>query len=442
MIHRTAVLITILSSPAGMGLAQQEAPGAVSPEDASVQDDAPDEARQSPGRFHLGPLYLIPYIRVGSIGFDSNVLYTPTERQPDFSISGGPGLELALPIRQASRLTVDGGVSYLYYAQTESQRRLNKYASALLAYDPFEYAPPTTEAVDEYRPQRRAWIRESYEDTNSRINLELDERVPRILEGTSADLLLPIFGRLAIQANGLREHSEVKEEARYLGNDLQKTLNKNRYLVGGALRYSVTIKTTLVAQAEQEFHRYEVDPDRDGDIARLMGGIETDRTALISGHALAGVGRFRPTDGGPDRDSTEVDIDATINFTPRTRLGGVYRQGLTLSVLSTPADEPTVFTRVGELRIEKDLWDRFDLQMYGRLTHLTTDGPVAILQPDGTLVVQERDDRSRQAGLNFGYTFRPDVRVGVDVSYTTRESNFEYFGIEGLIVGFTVNYIP
>jgi len=413
-------------------------PPASTPEEPA----APVAEAERPGRFRVGALYLTPYIRIDSIGFDSNVLYTPTERQPDFSISGGPGLEVALPIRQASRLTLDGGLSYLYYAQTESQRRLNGYAKARLAYDPFEYAPPSTEAIDEYRPPRRAWIEESYEDTNSRINLELDERVPRILEGTSAELLLPLFGRLAIQANGLREHSEVKEEARYLGNDLQRTLNKNRYLVGGALRYSVTIKTTLVAQGEQEFHRYEVDPDRDGDIARLMGGIETDTTALISGHALAGVGRFRPTDGGPDRDSTEVDVDATINFTPRTRLGGVYRQGLTLSVLSTPADEPTVFTRVGEVRLEKDLWDRFDLQLYGRLTHLTTDGPVAILQPDGTLVIEERDDRSRQAGLNFGYTFRPDVRVGVDVSYTTRESNFEYFGVEGLIVGLTVNYVP
>ncbi len=437
----TATPLLIMLASATVGLAQEMAQVEPAADDAATTT-APGESSERPGRFRAGPFYFTPYIKVGSIGFDSNVLYTQAETQPDFSVSGGPGIETTLPIRQASRLTLDTGLTYLYFARTESQRRLNAYGRVLLAYDPFEYAPAIDGAIDEYRPQRRAWIEERYENTHARISLELDERVPRTEEGTSAEILFPILGRFALQVEGQRERSEIQEEALYLGNDLRRTVNKDRYLAAGALRYSVTIKTTLVARGDKEFHRFAIEPERDGDITRLLGGVETDTTALISGHALAGVGRFHRKAGGPDRDSTEVDVDAMINFTPRTRLGGGYRQGLGLSILSTPAAEPTSLTKVSEVRIGKDLWDRFDLRMYGRLTEFTTDGPVAIVQPDGTTEVQRRDDRSQQAGLDLGYTFKPDVRIGIDVSYTTRESNFAFFDIQGFVVGFTVNYVP
>ena len=52
------------------------------------------------GRYHLGPFYVTPRLHVGPIGFDTNVLYTPTDRHPDFTVQAGPALDLVLPSLQ------------------------------------------------------------------------------------------------------------------------------------------------------------------------------------------------------------------------------------------------------------------------------------------------------------------------------------------------------
>src|SRR4249919_44191 len=90
-----------------------------------------DEAgSERPGLFRLGALYLTPYLHIGTLGIDTNVFYTATARQADFTASGGPGLEIVRPFGSESRLRVDGGLDYLYFAKTDSQRRLNGYGSA------------------------------------------------------------------------------------------------------------------------------------------------------------------------------------------------------------------------------------------------------------------------------------------------------------------------
>ena len=48
----------------------------------------------------------------------------------------------------------------------------------------------------------------------------------------------------------------------------------------------------------------------------------------------------------------------------------------------------------------------------------------------------------REAGAEFGYQFRTRVRIGVTATYTSRESPFETFGVEGLLAGLTVQYNP
>jgi hypothetical protein len=58
------------------------------------------------------------------------------------------------------------------------------------------------------------------------------------------------------------------------------------------------------------------------------------------------------------------------------------------------------------------------------------------------LVVSVRDDKTREAGIDLGYRFRSRLRVGVAATYTDRRSTIAYFGIEGLIVGLTINYTP
>ena len=411
----------------------QEAPP---PTEPTSQADAPAAEEERPGRFRVGPFYLTPYIHIGTLGYDSNALYTATEARGDFTASGGPGLEIVLPIRNVSRFTIDGALDYLYYAEHEEERRLDGYATARLDYDARRDAAP-----DEYRPSRSAFLEERYEETSQRPNLEVDERVPRTLEETRAGLSRPLFGRMGIDLGGARERHEVDEPTEFAGNDLVRTMTGDRYLADAGLRYSITFKTSLAVRGEYQADRFDFDPARDGDFWTLLVGVETDESALIAGHALFGTRIFRPQSSNFELQEPEIDVDAMWNITPRTRLGGAYRR--TLGYTAFVVEEgrtPTQSTRWMEARLEKDLGERFDVKAWGRRTLFATQSEVTVESEDGTITTAKRDDVSYQAGLSFGYRFRSRLRISIDAEYLDRNSNFDDFGIQGLLVGFAVQF--
>ncbi len=72
---------------------------------------------------------------------------------------------------------------------------------------------------------------------------------------------------------------------------------------------------------------------------------------------------------------------------------------------------------------------------------LNSDGEITVVTIDG-IQTAVRDDRVREAGVEFGYQFRTRVRIGVTAYYTTREATIETFGIDGLLAGLTVQYNP
>lgn len=411
--------------------------GQESPPPTPSAAEAPAPAEERPGRFRLGPFYLTPYIQIGTLGYDSNALYTATERVGDFTASGGPGLEIVMPIRRVSRFTLDGALDYVYFAKTEEERRLNGRALGRLDYDARRDAAP-----DEYRPPRSAFVEERYEKTSVRPNLEIDERVPRTLEATRAGLSRPLFGRMGIDLGGGRERHEVDEPTEFAGNDLRRTMTEDRYTADAGLRYSVTIKSSLAVRGGYQADRFDFDPARDGDFWTLLGGLETDESALIAGHALFGTRVFKPLSGAAELQEPEIDVDAMWNVTPRTRLGGGYRRTLGYTAFVVEEGTPTNSIRWVEARLEKDLGDRFDIRIFGRRTDLKTQSEVTVESEDGTSTTAKRDDRSYQAGASLGYRFRPRLRVSIDAEYVDRRSNFDDFGIEGLLVGFAVGFTP
>lgn len=399
--------------------------------------EAPAQAETRPGRFRIGAFYLTPYIHVGALGYDSNALYSATDPKGDFTASGGPGLEIVLPIRRVSHFTLDGALDYFYYAKIEEERRLNGYATARLDYDARRDAAP-----DEYRPPRSAFLEERYDKTSVRPSLEVDERVPRTLEETRAGLSRPLFGRMGIDLGGSRERHEVDEPTEFVGNDLRRTMTEDRYTADAGLRYSVTIKTSLAVRGGYQADRFDFDPARDGDFWTLLGGLETDASALIAGHALFGVRRLSPVSSAPDVEEPEIDVDAMWNVTPRTRLGGGYRRTLGYTAFVVEEGTPTQTTRTTEIRVEKDLGERFDVKVVGRRTLLATQAEVTVVSEDGTSTIAKRDDTSYQAELSLGYRFRSRLRISIDARYLDRRSNFDDFGVEGLLMGFAVQFTP
>lgn len=397
---------------------------------ARAQEGAPPVAAAAaprPGLIRAGSLYLTPYLHIGSLGVDTNVFYTATERQTDFTASGGPGLEIVRPLdaKANSRIRLDGAVDYLYFARTESQRKLNGHGSALL-----ELHGVKTDLV----------VEERYSQSFSRPNYQVDERLQQEVEGTRGLLKRRIAERFQVALFGERSKTRADSQD-YLGTDLQKTMSEDRYEGGGELRVALTIKTQLVGGGGLTWHRFPYLPARDGESNLAYGGFRTDETALISGHALAGMRWFRLDNGGR-RDAFYADVDAAWSLSPKTKLGARYSRDLQYSVFSTSGATPTNVYENVDVYLDKMLSRTIYLRLGGRMGWLRSDGTVTIVQPGEGVQTAVRDDTVREAGAELGYQFRSRVRIGATARYTTRTSSFDSFGIDGLLAGLTVTYNP
>ena len=379
---------------------------------------------ERPGLIRAGSFYLTPYLRIGTLGVDTNVFYTPTDRQTDFMASGGPGLEIVRPIGKESRIGLDGGMDYLWFARTESQRRLNGYGSALL----------DLEGV-----KTRFAVEERYATSFSRPNYQVNERVQQLIEGTQGLLTRRLGERFQVALVGYRRHTDT-DSVDYLGTDLGTTLTEDRYLAGGELRTALSVKTQFVVGGDHTWHRFAREPERDGESTLAYGGFRTDETALVSGRALGGARLFR-LDTGAERTIAYFDFDARWSPSPKTTFGFRGRRDLDYSAFSTAGPTPTNLHAMVEAYVDKMLSRTIYLRLFGRLGQLDSDGTITIETPDGP-VTAVRTDRIREAGAELGYQFRQRVRIGATVTYSNRRSNFDDFGVDGLLAGLTVQYNP
>ena len=165
---------------------------------------------ERPGLFRAGAFYLTPYLHIGSMGIDTNVFYSATDRQTDFTASGGPGLEVVRPFGRESRFRLDGGLDYLYFARTDSQRKLNGYGTAQL---------------DLVGVKTRLFVEERYASSYGRPSYEVNERVQQETEGTQAFLRRNLGDRFALAFFGSRERTTTDSQY-YLGTDLGNTLDR------------------------------------------------------------------------------------------------------------------------------------------------------------------------------------------------------------------------
>jgi hypothetical protein len=389
---------------------------------AGLQADEPIAVR--PGLFQAGAFYLTPYIHIGSMGIDTNVFYTPTDRQADFIASGGPGLEVVRPFAQESRFRLDGGLDYLYFAKTDSQRKLNGYGTAQL---------------DHVGVKTRLFVEEHYSSSYGRPSFEVNERVQQKTEGTQGFLRRNLGDRFALALLGSRERTTTDSQ-NYLGTDLGNTLTTDRYRAGGELRIALSVKTQFVGGGEQEWYRYPRLPERDGDSTLAYAGFRTDTTALIAGQALFGYRWFR-LDAGGERTGFYASVDAAWKLSPKTKLGVRYVRDIDYSAFATSGSTPTNLNETVEVYLDKLLASNLYFRLFGRVGSLNSDGNITIVTPDG-IESGVRDDRVREGGAGFGYQFRSRIRIGVTATYTSRRSAFETFGIEGLLAGLTVQYNP
>ena len=166
----------------------------------------------APGSIRLGPVYLTPSLRIHSIGVDTNVFYTATDRRTDFIAHGGPGLEMVVPLHGALKLRADGELAYLYFARTPSQRRLTGTGFGRLGYEGLRL---TTGA--QYR----------YSETFDRLGFEVNRRVAQTRAAGPGRP--PLRHRRAVRLGGRATAAryDVDDGQEFFGADLRTNLTRD-----------------------------------------------------------------------------------------------------------------------------------------------------------------------------------------------------------------------
>ncbi len=376
----------------------------------------------------MGPLFLTPRLRVQTLGFDSNVFYTSTDRRTDFVAAGGPGLTVVAPMRSL-RLTLDGGLTYTYFAKTESQRRMGGDARGRLAWNPGR--------VD-------AGIEEFYARTFQRPNFEVDRRVLEDRWGTRGNLGVKAVGRFGFDVSGSVMRVSVTDDEDYFGADLAGAYSRDEGLALLQLKLGLTPKTFLLVAGDYQQDRFTTDASRDADSNRLYAGFQIESETRLSGTAVGGLRLYRPADParGPSFKVPYANVSLSYQSGPRTNIGGRFSNELQNSAFEVADAANTLEYEVAELSLRQRLVGRFELRAFGRRTRQQTRGEITVVDSTGETTTGLRDDVAWEGETDLGYIFRNHVRVGVALRYTERQSTFADFGIEGLLLGATVFYVP
>jgi hypothetical protein len=382
------------------------------------------------GRFHLGPFYLTPLLRLGTVGLDTNVFYTPTDRRADFSSSGGPGLRLVMPIKGTLQLATEGSLDYIYFARTVSQRRLNKNARAGL-----EGGQGARTSIA---------LNASYNESFARPSLEVDERVEQTNKSATATLHRQLFARTSLELGGVFTRTETTAgQDPFLGTDLQRTLTYDVFAGTTELDYALTPKTRLTALGAYETRQYRLDRSRDGRTPRADFGIQTDSDTLIGGRVLVGMQWFIPeNDRTAQQRSLHADVDLTWHLSPRMQIGGGYRRALTYTSFVTVTGSPVLRSENTSAFIERELLHNIVLRITGHQLRSRTDQPVRLILKSGETTEQVRNDTTYEAVADLGYRIVSRLWAGGSVGYAQRQSNIADFGIQGLLVGAKINFTP
>jgi hypothetical protein len=391
----------------------------------------PVSPAQRPGRIHLGPLYLTPELRLGAIGVDTNVFYTPTDRRVDFRASGGPGLKAVLPLPGGLQVIGSAGVTYQYYMRTTQFRRfMGDYTGGLAWVRP---GARTQITIDAGRAE-----------TFGRAAADVDRQVGEERRFARVAIQRMMSSRTAANIGGGAERIDVTDPlGGFRGADLRAALSRDAYTANGGLGYRLTAKTSLTVEGAVGHDDFRFDPTRDADHGVVSAGIRTTSTTLLSGQILLGYTQHRPVDRTIHaEDWFYTNANVTWHITPRTDLGGGYLRDLTYSTFATLSGAPVLRRETILVNARREIVRRLDLQLEGQRQSSVTANPTRFQNAAGETLEATRRDILYSARADLGYRIGSRLRLGVTAAYDDRSSNFADLGVHGLLLGGTATFTP
>jgi hypothetical protein len=346
----------------------------------------------------LGPLGLTPTLSVTNFGIDSNVFNDSVDRQQDFTFTATPKVQARM---RSGRLLLGGVLAsgLVYYQKFDDQRSIDYSAQGRADVDLGWFQP--------YALAERL-------DTRDRLSVELDLRAPRVstvVEGGGRAVFSPAMG---FRFDARRTTVTFEDGEIFDGVFLSETLNSHTTVLEGGLELYLTPLTTMTVMVTGQQDRFESRPDRDSDSFRVMPTLRLEAPAIIQGSIGVGYRRFDGRSAElPDYNGLVFQGSLSHVIADRTKVD----VGLSRDVqYSFEVLEPYYVTTGVRLSLSHQLRDTIDLRALASRDRLDYHA-----QSTAT-AAPSRSDRVLLYSAGFGYHVRPNVRVGLDLEYTRRQS--------------------
>ena len=283
--------------------------------------------------------------------------------------------------------------------------------------------------------------RYDYSKQFRRPDFEVDDRLNSTTRATSARLDQKLWSRWGIVSDFEFMELRYEEGETSQGADPATNRNQDRYRLAFEPRYSLTEKTDLILGADQEWHRFELNTERDSNSNRGWIGFQVSSPTRLSGRLRAGVRHFDFLNLESSSTFPYADVILHYLFGPRTALTARYNLDRQFTFSSNLGNQPTARQEIVEAQVDKGLWANLELRVTGRLRRYRTDDPVRVVV-DGTETITIREDEQWSFSVNPAIRIRRLFRLGAQARYVDRRSNISGLSVAYWQYGATFEIVP
>ena len=274
------------------------------------------------------------------------------------------------------------------------------------------------------------YVSGTYDNAKRRPNAEIEFRVRQKTTGWAGGATVYPGARtdidLQYRAEQLRFDDESLPEV-----GLGAALDRDTETAQVEVRYAVTALTSIVTRIEVEQDRFVRSPFRDADSWSVLPGLEFKPSALIAGTVFVGYRKFDILETTlPDYEGLVASVDLKYVARDTTKIEGAVSRNVEYSF--EPA-QPFFVQSEWRLTLTQAITYDWDVRAQAGRTKL--DYEQVDLAP-----LSGRVDRLWVYGVGIGRRFGIELRVGVDVMFTRRESDLPGRNYEGWKIGGSVTY--
>jgi len=369
----------------------------------------------------FGPFRIQPAILLTNAGYDTNVLYSPTEPIKDYTLTAGPGVTVYLPIYRKLILSAYGSPQYVHYFKTKRERTWNYYFTGSAALS-----------------LKRTFLSfdVKYSDARERWNTEIDIRPRRRENGLGGSFLVQTSHRTSL-AVGYRQAKYDYENINLDIFNVRERLNRKERYIDLSAYYQATSRTKLFVDFEYGLFDFDFAATallKDSRSRAAHGGLEFSPTGRIRGKVRVGYKIFDILAAeGQDYKGMVADSQLSVRLVRPLVVRGSYSRDVNFSLWYNNAyyigNTPGVGASLYFLRFVRLDYDYF----FGRNRY-----PEAQDSGGGATIKRLDDFRIHSAGLYFRIWKK--TAIGFIASRWARISNLDYENDKRYFYGLNLTY--